>query len=181
MTDQKQCDICVLGGGGAGVAAARAAAAFGAKVILVEKRTLGGAYLIQIIPAQAFCAAAMHMAPVRDPRFDLSSTPRTVEFPALRARVLAVIKDFARDYASNTLTAQTIDVVRGVGSFSRPTRLEAGGHSIDAKHFVLAPGATPAPVSIPGWEQIRPLTLEDLLTLDRRPDSLIILGATYLG
>lgn len=181
MTNRKECDICVLGGGGAGIAAARAAAALGAKVVLVEKRNLGGAYLAQIIPAEAFCAAAMHMAPARDPRFDLSSAPRKIEFPALRARVISVIKDFSRDYAPGTLTAQNIDIVRSVGSFSRSKRLEAGGYAIEAKHFILAHGAVPASIAIPGWELIRPLALEDLLSLDRPPPSLIIVGATYLG
>ena len=47
MTNILHCDLCVLGGGGAGVAAARTAAALRAKVVIVEKRALGGAYLAQ--------------------------------------------------------------------------------------------------------------------------------------
>ena len=59
MTNVLQYDLCVLGGGGAGLVAARTAARFGAKVVIVEKRALGGAYLTQTIPVQAFCAAAL--------------------------------------------------------------------------------------------------------------------------
>jgi pyruvate/2-oxoglutarate dehydrogenase complex dihydrolipoamide dehydrogenase (E3) component len=181
MANQKQCDICVLGGGGAGVAAARTAAALGAKVVLVEKRALGGSYFSQIIPALAFCeAAALRGRPLRS-RFDAASAPAKIDFPALRAQMISVIKDFARDYAPSTLSALNIEIIRAVGSFSRPTRLEAGGDSIEAKHFVFAAGATPAPVSIPGWELVRPLPLEDILTLDRPPETLIIIGATFLG
>jgi pyruvate/2-oxoglutarate dehydrogenase complex dihydrolipoamide dehydrogenase (E3) component len=181
MANPKQCDICVLGGGGAGVAAARMAATLGAKVVLVEKRALGGNYFSQIIPALAFCeAAAMRGRPARS-RFDAASTPPKIDFPALRAQMISVIKDFARDYAPSALSALNVEVIRAVGSFSRPTRLEAAGDSIEAKHFIFAAGAMPAPVSIPGWELVRPLPLEDFLTLDRPPETLIIIGATFLG
>ena len=41
------------------LAAARTAARLGAKVVIVEKRALGGAYLTQTFRCQAFCTAAL--------------------------------------------------------------------------------------------------------------------------
>ncbi len=180
MTSVLQCDLCVLGGGGAGLAAARTAAALGAKVVVVEKRGLGGTYLTQTIPVQAFCTAALHAGTMQDFKSGANGAAK-IDFGRLRARVLATIEDFSRDYAPGPLTALNIEIIRGLGSFSRPTRLEAGGRSIEAKHFILATGAMPTPAALPGQELIRPLTLEDLLTIDRPPEDLIIVGATFQG
>jgi len=178
MTNLLQCDLCILGGGGAGLAAARAAAQLGAKVVVVEKRALGGAYLTQTVPVQAFCTAAIAAGAARNAH--TSGTPK-IDFVRLRADVLAAMKDFAHDYAPGPLTALNIEIIRGLGSFSRPTRLEAAGRSIEAKHFILATGSMPAPTALPGQELIRPLLLEDLLTIDRPPESMIIVGATFQG
>ncbi|MDR3407406.1 MAG: FAD-dependent oxidoreductase, partial [Methylovirgula sp.] len=181
MTDILHCDLCILGGGGAGVAAARAAAALGAKVVVVEKRALGGGYLTRTVPVQAFCAAALQAASGAHGAEFGSPAARKIDFAGLRAQVLAAIRVFAREFAPGSLTASNIELIRSVGSFSRPTRLEAGGRAIEAKHFILATGAMPATASLPGQELIRALTPEDLLTLDRPPEDLIIVGASFQG
>ncbi|MGC2392507.1 MAG: FAD-dependent oxidoreductase, partial [Methylovirgula sp.] len=54
MTEILRPDVCVLGGGIAGLAAATAAAALGAKVVVVEKRALVS--LGPTMAAHAFCA-----------------------------------------------------------------------------------------------------------------------------
>ncbi|MGP8232668.1 MAG: FAD-dependent oxidoreductase [Methylovirgula sp.] len=181
MTDILHCDLCVLGGGGAGIAAARTAAALGAKVVVVEKRALGGAYLTQAVPLQAFCTAALQATNGTHGGESGASAARKIDFAGFRAHVLAAIKAFARDFAPGLLTAANIELIRGVGSFSRAARLETGGRAIEAKHFILATGAQAASASLPGQELIRPLALEDLLTLDRPPEDLIIVGASFRG
>jgi pyruvate/2-oxoglutarate dehydrogenase complex dihydrolipoamide dehydrogenase (E3) component len=174
MTNLKHCDLCIVGGGGAGLAAARAAAGLGAKVVVVERRSLGGGYLAQTIPAQAFCAGALQMGAAQN----LAPGIPRIAFSAFRARVLAAVKDFTRDYALPSLAALNIELVRGHGSFSRTNRLEVGGAEIEAKHFILATGATLPPSALPGQDLIRPLLFEDLLTLDRAPDELLVVGGS---
>ncbi len=181
MTDILHCDLCVLGGGGAGVAAARTAAALGAKVVIVEKRALGGAYLTKTVPVLAFCTAALQAANGAHGAEFGTSPVRKIDFGRFRAQVLAAIKVFARDFTPGSLTASNIELIRSVGSFSGATRLDAGGRTIEAKHFLLATGATPASASLPGQELIRSLAPEDLLTLDRPPEDLIIVGASFQG
>ena len=181
MTDILHCDLCVLGGGGAGVAAARSAAALGAKVVIVEKRALGGTYLTRTVPIQAFCTAALQAAQGAHGTEFGASAPRKIDFARFRAHVLAAIKVFTRDFAPGALTASNIELIRSVGSFTSPTRFDAGGRAIEAKHFILATGTTPAPASLPGQELIRALSPEDLLTLDRPPADLIIVGASFQG
>ncbi|MEI9914914.1 MAG: hypothetical protein WDN29_02865 [Methylovirgula sp.] len=92
-----------------------------------------------------------------------------IDFVHVRTQALAAVKDFARDYAPEPLNASGIHLIRALGSFSSPARVEAGGQLIEAKHFILATGATPAHASWPGQELIRPLMLEDVLTIDRPP------------
>ena len=52
-------DICVIGGGSGGLSVAAAAAAFGRKVVLIEKHRMGGDCLnYGCVPSKALIAAA---------------------------------------------------------------------------------------------------------------------------
>ena len=67
-----------------------------------------------------------------------------------------------------------IRIIRAAGLFTTPARLEAGGFAIDARHFIVATGATPALPAIAGLELMRLLTPEDLPVLEDLPKDLII-------
>src|SRR5579863_2149537 len=93
MTEILRPDLCVLGGGGAGLAAARAAAGLGAKVIVVEKRALGGNYLAEAIPVQAFCAAAASVAAIKRSRqFGIEAERVKLDLASLSAHLQNVVK-----------------------------------------------------------------------------------------
>lgn len=176
MTDILRPDLCVLGGGTAGLAAARAAAGLGAKVILVEKRALGGASLGPAIAAQAFCAAAQTAATARPARFGIGGAPK-LDLGRLRAQMQEIVAHFALENAPARLVAMNIRIIRAAGFFTSPTRLEAGGFAIDARYFVVATGATASLPAIAGLELMRLLTPEELLFLEDLPKDLILIGA----
>ncbi len=92
----------------------------------MEKRALGGAYLTQTIPVQAFCTAALQTGEAQVAKIEAAKT----DFVRVRAQALAAVKDFARDYAPEPLGAAGIEVIRALGSFSGPARVE-GRRPID--------------------------------------------------
>lgn len=176
MTEILRPDLCVLGGGTAGLAAARAAAGLGAKVILVEKRALGGGYLGQAVAAQAFCAAAHTATTARAARLGIDGELK-VDLGRLRAQMKEIVEHFAREDAPARLAGMNIRIIRAAGSFTTPTRLEAGGLAIDARHFVVATGATASLPAIAGLELMRLLTPQELLVLEDLPKDLVLIGA----
>ncbi len=176
MTEILRPDLCVLGGGAAGLAAARAAAGLGAKVVLVEKRALGGGYLGQAVAAQAFCAAAHAAAAARAARLGIDAELK-VDLGRLRAQVKEIVAHFAFENAPARLAGMNIRIIRAAGFFTTPTRLEAGGFAIDARYFVIATGATASLPAIAGLELMRLLTPEELLLLEDLPKDLILIGA----
>lgn len=175
MTEILRPDLCVLGGGTAGIAAASAAAGLGAKVVLVEKRALGSPD--HTIVTQAFCAAAQAVATARAGRLGIGGELK-VDLGRLRAQTKEIVAHFARENAPARLAGMNIRIIRAAGLFTAPTRLEAGGFVIDARHFVIATGATPSLPAIAGLELMRLLTPEELVLGDV-PKDLILIGANF--
>ncbi len=172
MTEVLRPDLCVLGGGIAGLAAATAAAKLGANVVVVEKRALGSAG--QTMATQAFCAAAHDAS--RAAR--LGAAPR-VDFGRLRTRLREIEARYALEIAPPRLAAMNIRIVRAAGSFVGPTRLEAGGFAIEARHFIVATGATPALPPIAGLALFHLFDSQELLTSENLPKRLLLIGANF--
>jgi pyruvate/2-oxoglutarate dehydrogenase complex dihydrolipoamide dehydrogenase (E3) component len=176
MTEILHPDLCVLGGGCAGLAAARTAAGLGAKVVLVEKRPLGGSSLGESFAAQAFFTAAQTAAKAHAARLGVSGDLR-VDLVSLRAHLKDIVAHFALQNAPTRFAAMNVKIIRAPGSFVSPTRLEAGGLAIDARHFVIATGASPSLPAIAGLEMLRLLSPEELLLSESLPKDLILIGA----
>ena len=59
------------------------------------------------------------------------------------------------------------------------TGADGSEHDLEAKHFVIASGAEPAPLGIPGAEHVR--TSTDFMELDELPPSIAFIGAGYIS
>jgi glutathione reductase (NADPH) len=72
-----------------------------------------------------------------------------------------------------------IATFHGVARFIRPDSMEVGGNQITASHFVLASGAGPAPLNIPGEDLL--IHSDQFLQLEHLPESLIFAGGGYIA
>jgi glutathione reductase (NADPH) len=72
-----------------------------------------------------------------------------------------------------------IDTYHGVGRFVGPERFSADGKELASKFFVIASGARPAPLGIPGEEHVK--TSTDFLDLDALPPRIAFIGAGYIA
>src|SRR5438105_8622145 len=108
-------DLVVLGGGSGGLSVAKAAARVGARVALIEKGKLGGECThTACVPSKALIEAARLAHQIRHAHaYGLRVAPPDVDFPAVMARVRAVVADFAGSDTGNSLRAKGIDVFRG--------------------------------------------------------------------
>ena len=92
-------DVLVVGGGTAGMTAARAAAAEGARVVLVEREAaLGGECTFTgCVPSKAMIEVAkLYRDAGRGERLGIRADGLRMDFPALMAHVQAVIADINR-------------------------------------------------------------------------------------
>ena len=72
-----------------------------------------------------------------------------------------------------------IATYHGSGRFTAPDRFVADGSELESRFFVIASGARPAPLRIPGEEHVK--TSTDFLELDALPNRIALIGAGYIA
>jgi len=72
-----------------------------------------------------------------------------------------------------------IATYHGSGRFTAPDRFVADGSELESRFFVIASGAHPAPLRIPGEEHVK--TSTDFLDLDALPNRIALIGAGYIA
>ena len=176
-------DICVIGAGSGGLSVAAAAAAFGVKVVLVEKGKMGGDCLnYGCVPSKALIAAAKHADAMRSgEKFGIARVEPEIDFKAVMRHVKGVIAEIAPTDSVERFAALGVTVIKAEARFTGRRTLIAGDTEIRARRYVLATGSSPFVPSIPGLASIGYLTNETVFDLNRRPGHLIIIGGGPIG
>ena len=175
--------LLVLGGGPAGYVAAGRAAQLGAEVTLVEARDIGGTCLNRgCIPTKAMVAGAERLHEVRMAGdFGVRTGPVSLDFPAFMARKDAVTAQL-RDGVAQLLKARKVEVVAGRATLAGPGRLHLDdGRELTGDAVVLASGSEPVRMGLFDWNDPRLMTSDELLTIDRVPESLLVVGGGVIG
>jgi dihydrolipoamide dehydrogenase len=175
-------DIVILGGGSGGYACALRAAEFGKRVALIEKDKVGGTCLHRgCIPTKAL----LHAAEVADTakesaKFGVRTAFEGIEMPAVLSYQQGVVERLWKGLQS-TLASRKIDTIAGDGRLISPTSVQVGDEIYTGDHVVLATGSVPK--SLPGLplDGVRIISSDEALTLDRVPQSAIILGGGVIG
>ena len=172
-------DIVVIGGGAAGLNVASAASRIGAKVALIEKAKLGGECTnTACVPSKALLRAARIAHEIRlANEFGIHPGEVRVDFPAVMARVRAVVESFRAGETAERLSKKVIEVIAGSPRFeSYDTVVIDGTRRISAAKFAIATGSRPDLPPIPGLLESGYLTNETIWNLNALPESLAILG-----
>ena len=176
-------DIAIIGGGSGGLSVAAGAAQMGAKVVLVEKGKMGGDCLnTGCVPSKALLAAGHAAQAVRDSgRFGVNGHEPDVDFAKVRDHVQGVIASIAPHDSVERFESLGVQVIQAAGRFTGPRTLEANGHTVRARRFVIATGSSPAAPPIEGLADVPYLTNETIFELNERPAHLIVLGGGPIG
>src|SRR6266571_3435283 len=182
QTETGSYDLVILGGGSGGYACALRAAELGMRVVLIEKDKVGGTCLHRgCIPTKAL----LHAAEIADHARDAASVGvRTsfdgIDVPGVHSYKNSVVNRLWKGLQS-TIASRKIDTIEGSGRLESPTRVRVGDTVYEAEHVVLGTGSQPR--SLPGLDidGERVITSDDALTLDRVPESVIILGGGVIG
>jgi NAD(P) transhydrogenase len=181
-------DLCVIGSGPAGQRAAIQAAKLGKSVCVIEKRDVVGGSSINTgtIPSKALREAILRFIGRQ------SAMPRDADLKGARDAALSGIRASARhviqaeiDIVSRHLANNGVMLLNGMASFRDAKTVEVKtAHTtevIGAERFVIAVGTHPArSASIP-FDNEDIITSDELLSLEKMPYSLIVVGGGVIG
>ncbi len=184
-------DIAIIGGGPAGYVAAIRASQLNAKVVLIEKKALGGTCLNSgCIPTKVYIESARHCEALWEmPKFGLKSKYLGVDFPRIHKRKRMIVRRLVKGI-EYLLKNGKIEVLRGEGRFIEPHTIFVTGwdnesretaYRVTAKKVLIATGSKPIFVPIPGIDGPKVLTSESILDIESIPKSLIIIGGGAIG
>lgn len=183
---QKECDYLVLGIGSGGIASARRAAKYGAKVIAVEDKRMGGTCVnVGCVPKKVTWNAAAIMETFKDAKaygFGGYEMP-TFDWPLFKKKRDAYVKRLNGIYETN-LNRDHIEYLMGRAKFVRKDEVEVKLHDgnttrVRAKHILIATGGRPWIPDIPGKELC--IDSDGFFDLETQPKSIATAGAGYIG
>ncbi|UCF10291.1 MAG: FAD-dependent oxidoreductase, partial [Candidatus Bipolaricaulota bacterium] len=175
-------DVCVIGLGPAGMAVSVMASHMGLKVLGIEPRGLGGECMsVGCIPSKALLRvasvrhlthrhAALGLEPGEEP---------PVGDP------LGIIRDHVHFVSEKKTLAMfskvDLKLREGAASFVDDHTVEVGGATYRAKRIFLCVGTRPAVPATPGLREVDYLTNESLFSLEKIPESLVVIGGGAIG
>ena len=182
-TETVETDICVIGAGSGGLSVAAAAAAFGRKVVLIEKHKMGGDCLnYGCVPSKAMIAAGKRAHLMRTSKpFGIAPVEPAIDHAAVHDHVKQVIAAIEPNDSVERFSGLGVDVILAAGRFLDKNTVQAGTKRIKARRFVIATGSSPFVPPIPGLEETPYFTNETLFDNKERLDHLIIVGGGPIG
>ncbi|MBC7291898.1 MAG: dihydrolipoyl dehydrogenase [Actinotalea sp.] len=181
MAEHPVFDIVVLGGGSGGYATALRASELGMSVALIEAEKLGGTCLHWgCIPTKALLHAAELADGARESeKYGVRSTFEGIDIEKVHTYKDGVVNRLYKGL-QGLVKAHGVTYVEGYGKLVSADTVEVDGQPYQGKHVVLATGSYSR--SLPGLEiGGRVMTSDQALTLDRVPQSVIILGGGVIG
>lgn len=182
-----QTDIAILGSGPGGYVAALRAAQLGAQVVLIEEKRIGGVCLnVGCIPAKALLRSAeVYRTLQRVEEFGLKLEGNVApNWSAIQERKDKIVQQLVRGVELQ-LRKAGVQVLQGRGQFVAPRTLEVtttqGMQRIEATSIVIATGARPVRLPLPGFGLPGVMDSTKALTLEELPDRLLIVGGGVIG
>ncbi|MDH3582174.1 MAG: FAD-dependent oxidoreductase [Hyphomicrobiales bacterium] len=183
MAETLNPDLCVIGAGSGGLSVAAAAAQLGVEVVLIEKAKMGGDCLnYGCVPSKAMIAAGKHAQAMRNPEaFGIAGVEPRIDPRKVHDHVHGVIAAIAPNDSVERFTGMGVRVIEAEGRFKDARTVEAGGHEIKARRFVIATGSSPAAPPIPGIDKVPYFTNETIFDVTETIPHLLIIGGGPIG
>lgn len=172
-------DLVILGSGTAAQVASARVRAAGWTVAVVDHRPFGGTCaLCGCDPKKVLVGGEEVLDAVRRMRGHGVEGEARIAWPDLMA--------FKRSFTGpvperqeKRYRDQGIDAFHGVARFTGPDAVAVDGRGLKARHLLIATGARPVPLGIPGEEHVA--TSDDFLELESLPPRVAFIGGGYIA
>jgi pyruvate/2-oxoglutarate dehydrogenase complex dihydrolipoamide dehydrogenase (E3) component len=177
-------DVVIIGSGQAGVPLARRLAAVGRRVVIAERKALGGTCVnYGCTPTKTMVASARAAQVARTAgRLGVRAGSVGVDMAAVVDRKDRIVRQW-REGVRRSLQAAgpRLRLVRGHARFIGPRQVDVAGARYEADVVIVNVGARPAVPSLPGLEDVPWLDNSGVMRLRRVPRHLLVLGGGYIG
>ena len=180
-------DIIIIGGGPAGYVSAIRGAQLGAKIAVVEKKSLGGTCLNRgCIPTKALYASAKALATARKAdKFGVQVKDIALDFAKVVARKNDVVNKLVGGIRQ-LLKGNGVEILEGEAFLEskgqiKITRADGLKGTITAKKVIIATGSEPAMIPAFNIDGKNVITSTEMLSLEAVPKTLLIIGGGVMG
>lgn len=174
-------DLFVIGAGSGGVRASRVAAAYGAKVAVAEEYRVGGTCVIRgCVPKKLLVFGSQFAEDINDAAmFGWDIPKKTFNWQVLRDNVLAEVTRIEGAY-TDTLDNHDVEIFRERAVITGPNSVRlASGKEISAGKILIATGARPQMLDVPGIEHA--ISSNETFHLEKIPERIVIVGGGYIA
>ena len=173
-------DLIVIGAGMAGVAAANKCASKGWKVAIVDALPYGGTCALRgCDPKKILRRGAEIIDSARLMRGKgIDEGGLSIDWADLMKHKHG-FTDPVPQKTEDSLTRNGIDTLHGVARFTDKNSIEISGTRYDATHFLIATGARPRPLDVPGHQHLVDST--DFLDLEVLPPRILFVGGGFVS
>lgn len=172
----READFVVIGAGSGGVAAARRAAQHGAKVILIERDAIGGTCVNRGCVPKKMLSYGAGWASILTTC--LSHTGGKEDWRDAIVRVNAEVARLNASYKQR-LNEAGVEIWHGDAHFNDRGDIVVGNEVIRAGKTLVATGARPVALSVPGGELVS--DSDDVFTWQTVPASIVVIGGGYVA
>lgn len=182
-------DMVILGSGSAAFAAAIKASEKGAKVVMAERREVGGTCVNRgCVPSKTLIRAAeVYRHAGRHPFRGLRTRQEGLDFAELAGQKDDLVHALRqKKYLDIADAAQGISIIEGNARLLGERAIQVDGQRIEAGKTLIATGARPFIPDVPGLNEVPYLTSDLLSTepefdLKELPKSLVIIGGGVIA
>lgn len=179
--------MAIIGGGPAGYVAAERAGAKGLKVVLFEKRELGGVCLNEgCIPTKTLLySAKMYDHASGGKKYGVTAVDVVYEYKKMTDRKTKVVRKLVAGIKMK-MEANNVEVVRGEAFIASCTQgavaVNCDGCVYEAEKLLVCTGSEAFVPPIPGVEgNGAVITSRELLSMTEAPASLVVIGGGVIG
>jgi glutathione reductase (NADPH) len=176
---EREYDVVVIGTGVAGSDIAWHCRKAGMRVAIADCRDYGGTCALRgCVPKRVLAGAAAAAARVRDQQGNGIRGEVAIDWPRLVA-FERTFTDPVPQRKEGGFREAGIHTYHGLARFVGPGRVAIGDDTLTARHIVVAAGAHPRPLEIPGADL---MTLsDDFFYLEMLPERIVFVGGGYIS
>ena len=181
-------DLAIIGGGPAGYVAAERAGSKGLKVVLFEKRELGGVCLNEgCIPTKTLLySAKVYDNAVNGDKYGVFAKDATFDFGKIMGRKNRVVRRLVGGVGAK-MRACGVQVVKGQatieGRSEGAIKIRCNDELFEAANLLICTGSEAFVPPIAGLQEAGDIvvTNREILALTEQPESLVIIGGGVIG
>lgn len=177
--------LIIVGGGSAAFSATIQAKSLGIKVTMInDGLPIGGTCVnVGCLPSKNLIRAAETLHKASNNYFDgISTSGRVNDFHAIiEAKRKLVLNLRKQKYIDIIKDMDEFEFIKGYASIGSPTSVKVADRIIEGSHILICTGAHPLIPDMQGLNDVNYLTNEEAFELDELPESIIVLGGSYIA